>query len=53
MIDEKLLQLIEEVRSKPALFDKSQSNYKNNVVKSKYWQDIAQKIGLKGNFFIE
>lgn len=46
--DEKVGNLIENVRQYPLLYDKSLPDYSNNNKKSQIWAKIAGTVGYKG-----
>jgi hypothetical protein len=42
--------LIELVRQKPILFDKSHKYYLNNVMKNRIWEGLAKDAGFQSYF---
>ena len=42
--------LIEAVRKRPVLYNKSDSNYSNRVLINQTWKDVAEEVNNDGKF---
>ena len=49
--EEKICEFISFVHSNPALYSKSDAEYKNNDIKNALWKKAANEFGMKGFLF--
>ena len=49
--EEKICEFISFVHSNPALYSKSDSDYKNNDTKNALWKKAADEFGMRGILF--